>query len=161
MSWDQVRDLHRRGFAIGCHTASHPDLGAVPADLAEADLRAALDRLEQELGTRTTLFAYPYGRKDNINEANLERVKRCGFTCCLSSCGGIVEAGADPFRLERIGISPWFKSVYQLGFEAASLARLRGRGLDRAAANGPGGNGHLGSGGGDQQVVQPEGLLYR
>jgi hypothetical protein len=36
----------------------------------------------------------------------------------MSAHGGIVRAGADPYRLARIPISPWFTSPYHFGFEA-------------------------------------------
>jgi peptidoglycan/xylan/chitin deacetylase (PgdA/CDA1 family) len=154
MSWDEVRDLHARGFEIGAHTATHVDMGKVDPDVAVQEMSTSLDRLERELGTRPTLFAYPYGRPDNMTEANRAAVRGLGLECCLSCFGGTVGPGADPFRLERAPISPWFRSVYQFGFETASLGWLREREAAGVDAN------HVGRARRRQQeLIQPERLL--
>lgn len=39
MSWEQVNDLHARGFSIGGHTSTHVDLGRVRGDEAKLEKR--------------------------------------------------------------------------------------------------------------------------
>jgi len=71
-------DLGRRaatlvnGFDVGCHTASHVDLGVIEPMSSEADIAASLT-VRARARQPPTLFAYPYGRKENMSEANLER----------------------------------------------------------------------------------------
>jgi peptidoglycan/xylan/chitin deacetylase (PgdA/CDA1 family) len=117
MSWDQVRELRQMGFEIGCHTATHADLGRVPPQAAALELLESRARLERELGEKTDLFAYPYGGLANITEANRWVVRDSGFRSCLSCCGGLVRDGADPFELARVPISPWYRNPDQLAFE--------------------------------------------
>src|SRR6266508_6003751 len=58
MSWDQLRELHRRGFAIGAHTRTHADLGTVSGSDAEKEIVGAKEDLEQALGSPVRAFAY-------------------------------------------------------------------------------------------------------
>jgi peptidoglycan/xylan/chitin deacetylase (PgdA/CDA1 family) len=118
MSWDDVRSLATDGFELGSHTQNHVDLGVVAGEAAEQEIDGARDRLQQETGTTVTLFSYPYGRVNQLSDANREYVKRSGFSCCPSAFGGNVHKGDDPFSILRTPISPWHKSPYQFGLES-------------------------------------------
>ncbi len=61
-SIEQVAALHARGHEIGCHTFSHRDATAIPADDFIADIRRNLDYFAQAVpGAQVRNFAYPYG----------------------------------------------------------------------------------------------------
>lgn len=64
LDWDALARLAERGFRIGAHTRSHPDLTRLPADAAEEEIRGSADAIERRIGTRASTFAYPYGRVD-------------------------------------------------------------------------------------------------
>ena len=117
MSWDQVRSLRQAGHEIGSHTKTHPDLGAIPPDVARCEILGASERLDAELGEHSGLFAYPFGARKNMSAANQAVVNQLPLKCCLSAFGGTVKAGDDPLRLKRITISDWFISPYQFGYE--------------------------------------------
>lgn len=118
MTWEDVRALHADGFEIGAHTMNHVDLGVVTGNEALAEIRDSGAHLARELSAPIPYFTYPYGRPHQITEANREAVRQAGYRCCMSAHGGVVRSGADPYRLERIPISPWFTSPYHFGFEA-------------------------------------------
>jgi len=87
--------------------------------------------LERHLGEPVDLFAYPYGGRHHLAEANRALVRAAGFRCCCSCYGGITHADADPFSLQRVPVSPWYQSPHQFGFEllrmnprSARLSRL-------------------------------------
>ncbi len=117
MTWDQVRALHAAGHDIGSHTQTHPDLGVVSPEVARSEVAGGSARLDAELGKPSGLFAYPYGGKKNMSEANHRVIEQLGLRCCLSAYGGTVLAGDDPLRLKRMTITTWFVSPYQFGFE--------------------------------------------
>jgi peptidoglycan/xylan/chitin deacetylase (PgdA/CDA1 family) len=119
MTWDQLRDLHRRGFAIGAHTRTHVDLGTVSGRHAQQEIAGARQDLEQALGSTVRAFAYPFGGREHLTEANRARVKAAGFRCCCSGFGGTVTRGTDPFQLPRVPISTWYPYPYQFGFDVA------------------------------------------
>jgi peptidoglycan/xylan/chitin deacetylase (PgdA/CDA1 family) len=119
MTWDQVRALHNDGFEIGAHTRTHADLGRVVGEQAEWEICGSRQDLEAQLGTTVDLFAYPFGRAENLAESNRELVRKAGFRCCASCHGGTNARGGDRFRLRRVPISPWFISPGQFALEVA------------------------------------------
>jgi peptidoglycan/xylan/chitin deacetylase (PgdA/CDA1 family) len=119
MTWDHVRALHRRGFGIGAHTRTHADLGAVGEDQARAEILGARSELQRQLGAPVDLFAYPYGRRDNLTDAHRDLVRSAGFRCCCSCFGGVNTRGTDPFRLARVAVTPRYECPEHLGFEVA------------------------------------------
>jgi peptidoglycan/xylan/chitin deacetylase (PgdA/CDA1 family) len=120
MNWDEVRALHRSGFEVGAHTRSHIDLGKVSSAEARDEVLGARQELERQIGVRVDSFAYPYGGRKHVTEANRAVVKDAGYRCCCSAFGGINPAGTDPFRLKRVPVSPWHTSPHQFGFEVAT-----------------------------------------
>ena len=124
MTWDEVRSLRRRGFDIGAHTRTHADLGQIHGASALDEILGGRFELEQRLGQPVDLFAYPYGGRDNLADANRALVKAAGFRCCCSCYGGVTDAGADPFHLPRVPVSPWYGSPQQFGFELLQMSPL-------------------------------------
>jgi len=62
LDWEQVRELHASGMAIGAHTYSHPNLARLSAIEAEHELRRSRDIISDQLGAAVDLFAYPFGK---------------------------------------------------------------------------------------------------
>lgn len=119
MGWDEVCDLHARGFEIGAHTRTHPDLGRASQAHAYQEIAGARRVLEDRLGSPVRSFAYPYGGPEHLNEPNRAIVRTAGFKCCCSDFGGINPAGTDPFHLRRVPITRWYASPHQFGFDVA------------------------------------------
>ena len=117
MSWDQVRSLRDQGFEIGAHTDGHIDLATKDAEAIRAELARCRTKLEEALGVPPTLFAYPFGGRENISPPSLELVREAGFQCCLGAFGGVNPPIADPFHLNRINVAGWFATPHQLGLE--------------------------------------------
>lgn len=70
LSWDQIKDLDKRGHSIGSHTMTHPsDLKALFNDELHVEIQNSKDLIENVLGHNITSFCYPRGRFD-------ERVKQ-------------------------------------------------------------------------------------
>jgi peptidoglycan/xylan/chitin deacetylase (PgdA/CDA1 family) len=119
MTWDQARELRRRGFDIGAHTRTHANLGEIRGDVAREEITGGRDELERQFGEAVDLFAYPYGAKNQMTPENLELVRAAAFRCCCSCYGGLTTAGTDPLRLRRVPITPWYASPQQFGLELA------------------------------------------
>ena len=120
MTWDEIGALHSSGFEIGAHTQSHVDLGKVSLLEARDEVLGARLELERRLGARVESFAYPYGGRKNVTDANRQVVKSAGFRCCCSAFGGVNPAGTDPFFLRRVPVSSCHTSPHQFGFEVAT-----------------------------------------
>ena len=119
MTWDQVEQLSRDGFAIGAHTRTHADLATLSGEEAWQEIQGSRVDLEEKLGVPITLFAYPYGREHQMTEENRQLIRAAGFRCCCSCFGGINSRGVDPFLLRRVPVSSWHGSPYALGFDLA------------------------------------------
>jgi cellulose synthase/poly-beta-1,6-N-acetylglucosamine synthase-like glycosyltransferase/peptidoglycan/xylan/chitin deacetylase (PgdA/CDA1 family)/spore germination protein YaaH len=55
-----LRRIVNEGHEIGNHTFTHPNLGEIPASLAELELNATQRLIESETGRSTVLFRPPY-----------------------------------------------------------------------------------------------------
>ena len=117
MTWQQVRALVSQGFEIGCHTHTHINMAVTDPQGIRAELETSKRKILEELGVTAELFAYPFGGREHISESALELVREAGFSCCAACYGGVNSPGADPYRLNRIGIAQWFDTPHQLGFE--------------------------------------------
>ncbi len=69
LGWEQMREMQQHGISFQNHSRSHDHLirlaeGESDEDWEQrvaADIQFAQNRIEEELGARPTLFAYPYG----------------------------------------------------------------------------------------------------
>lgn len=120
MRWEQVESLLKDGFEIGAHTRTHVDLGIVSGDSARGEILGSRRDLEDRLNARIDLFAYPFGRADQITDENRTVVAAAGFRCCCSCYGGVNTGSTDPFVIRRVPISNWFASPMQFAFEFAT-----------------------------------------
>jgi peptidoglycan/xylan/chitin deacetylase (PgdA/CDA1 family) len=114
LTWRDLRSLAAAGFEIGSHTCSHVDMGVVPLDVAERELRASRERLERELNVPIRLFAFPYGHRRNMRPDTMAAARREYEVCC-SAYGGHNTTPLDPGNVRRVVIST---GVTFLGFRA-------------------------------------------
>ncbi|HUW83467.1 MAG TPA: polysaccharide deacetylase family protein [Phycisphaerae bacterium] len=106
LSWQQVRQMARWGFRFGIHTAGHVNVGRVPLDEAETEVRTAMADLRAQLGPAASdrWFAYPHGKRSDITEQVRERLADSGIECCLSAYGGTNRPKFDPLDVRRQGV---------------------------------------------------------
>ncbi len=124
MSWEEVRKLANDGFDVGAHTVTHADLGTLSEPEIRREVENSRDALTSELGGEpVSLFAYPYGGKENITESGRRIIQDAGFQCCLSCFGGTVTAASDPYSLNRVAISEWYTHPYQLTVDLLKSVR--------------------------------------
>jgi peptidoglycan/xylan/chitin deacetylase (PgdA/CDA1 family) len=83
LDWDMVRTMHRAGFTIGSHTATHALLTLEAPDRVRQELSGSRKRLEDELGAPVRHLAYPDGRFDGaVVDAVAEAGYRFAYTIC-------------------------------------------------------------------------------
>jgi peptidoglycan/xylan/chitin deacetylase (PgdA/CDA1 family) len=118
MSWDQVRALADQGFEIGCHTDTHIDMGTVDEKTIRMELEISKQKLREQLGRPTPLFAYPFGARSNITPHSRELVRQAGFSCCVGCYGGVnARTNSEPFELNRISVGQGLVTAEQFGFD--------------------------------------------
>ena len=102
MSLDQLKELLRCGMTIGSHSRTHPNLLEAPEAQAKEQIAGSKADLEQALGTRIDLFAYPYGAH---HRAQVNLVREAGYSAAFSAGGGAQNTKLGMYWLFRYGLS--------------------------------------------------------
>jgi peptidoglycan/xylan/chitin deacetylase (PgdA/CDA1 family) len=107
LSWDELRELGRRGVSVQSHGVRH----AVMSDLAAADQRRELVEsrrtLEDGLGSTVDLFAFPYGDEGGDPAATTSLLETAGYRAAFGYGGAAARlAHDDRFRLPRLAMGP-------------------------------------------------------
>jgi len=106
LTWNQLAEMRRNGFAVGSHTIRHSDLtlpregesGAEFAARVDSELVGSKQVLDRRLGQDTWLLAYPYGNYDPKVVASSQRA---GYKLAMSVKRGGNPFFANPFTLKR------------------------------------------------------------
>ncbi len=104
LSWDEVKELYRRGFAIGSHTASHPILTRLEARELEHELTASKATIERQLQTPCPWIAYPNGGPSDFSPDVVAATKRAGYRVGFTLTEQYNAPAPDALRISRISI---------------------------------------------------------
>ncbi len=118
MSWAELRQLARGGVDIGNHSHTHDHLvrrraGESVADWRRRvtrDIETAAARIETETGTRTTLFAYPYGE---YSQPLKEVVRALGLRGVAQQSGAVGYL-TDPLAVPRFPLARGYDDLGRL-----------------------------------------------
>ena len=102
----KIRDLDVTHVEIGAHGFSHCRLAELEAAHLERETKHAREVLEDALGRRVDLFAYPYGQRDDFDTRAEQAVERAGFVAACSTRFGRGSRAAERYRLRRVGVEP-------------------------------------------------------
>lgn len=106
MSSAQVRALHQAGMGIGAHTMHHPILARTEINEATDEIVTGRAALEDIIGERVGLFAYPNGRPDvDYRQQHVRLVRELGFDAAVSTAMGAMSAADDFYQVPRF--TPW------------------------------------------------------
>ena len=72
MTWDQMKDLQKRGFLIGAHTMDHYCINDDNIEELERQIGDCKEVIESKLGTKCDYFAFPYGRLEHANPISID-----------------------------------------------------------------------------------------
>lgn len=118
MSWQEVRDMHSQGMSFGAHTVTHPNLPNTSLDEAEQEIRESKETIETYLHAPVLDFSYPNGRgSSHLTDQIKEIVRHTGFHSAVTSVGGGIDLGQDPFALKRVGVYKKHGSIPLLAWE--------------------------------------------
>lgn len=121
MSWDEARDLTRRGFTIGAHGQTHAILTNETKERAFAEIEGSIAKVSTELGAACTTFAFPNG---NYTTKLAQHAVRCGAATVMTTEPTWVDHPCNFWRLPRIQL---FGEFSQARIELKiTLAALRG-----------------------------------
>jgi len=119
MTWDQVRELAAGGVIIGNHAASHPHMADATAEQNRRDVERASARLEEVLGWKPALFAYPYGE---AGLATTRLIAEMGFTVAFGQFSGAIGPNPEIFYLPRFALNETYGDIKRFRQVAGALA---------------------------------------
>jgi hypothetical protein len=122
MTSHEVKAMHQAGMQIGAHTMSHPILARLTDEQARQEIQGSKRLLEELLGERVGLFAYPNGKPgEDYTPQSVHVVRSLGFDAAVSTRWGASGMGDDVFQIRRF--TPWNQT--RLRFGVRMLANLR------------------------------------
>jgi len=101
LTGEQVKELHRQGFEIGCHSMTHSYLTDLSSERLMVEIAVAKERLEQLIGERVDHFSCPGGR---WSPAVARLAQEVGYRTVATSRIGINLPDTDPYRLSRVAV---------------------------------------------------------
>jgi len=104
LTWPEVKRLAEEGMTIGSHTVTHPVLSSLSGEEILEELASSKAALEQRLGRRVMLFAYPFGGLEHFDGISQSLVERAGYKAAFTTLPGINEAGVNRWALKRVGV---------------------------------------------------------
>jgi len=123
MTSSEVKAMRKAGMLIGAHTVSHPILARLTDDAARHEIGGSKRFLEELLGERIGLFAYPNGKPgEDYSPQTVEVARSLGFDAAVSTQWGCSGQGGDVFQIQRF--TPWDRSRVRFGVRM--LRNLRG-----------------------------------
>lgn len=114
MTSAEVKAMRQAGMQIGAHTVSHPILAKLTDEQASAEIGDSKRFLEQLLGERIRVFAYPNGKPgEDYSPQSVEVVRSLGFDAAVSTQWGASQMGDDLLQIKRF--TPWDKTRLRFG----------------------------------------------
>lgn len=97
----QLRDVARRGHAIGSHSRNHRELPPLGDDELDTEIQGSLDDLEAAGLPRPVALAYPYGEECARVRA---AARTAGLAVAFTVRPGTATPGSEAHRLPRIEV---------------------------------------------------------
>lgn len=133
MTSADVMALRTSGMQIGAHTVTHPILSGLPRELVQQEMAQSKAFLENLLGERVGLFAYPNGNPDkDLTAETVAIATTVGFDAAVTTAWG--SAGQMTHRMQIPRFTPWDRS--RLRFGARMVANLLSEKRSEPAAQG-------------------------
>lgn len=99
MTWEQARDLSRRGFTIGAHSVRHAVLTTEPETAALQDIEQSIADVTARIGVQCPTFAFPNG---NYTARLARHAVACGVRTVMTTEPVWVSGQFPSWRLPRL-----------------------------------------------------------
>ena len=96
---------------IGGHTCTHPILPSAPTDVAQREITAGREILQNKLHLPVNFFCYPKGRASDFDAAHIKLVQNADFDCAVSTVEDLYNRQGDFYRLPRKNVSGQFTTA--------------------------------------------------
>jgi peptidoglycan/xylan/chitin deacetylase (PgdA/CDA1 family) len=103
MTWDQIRGLAKRGYIVGSHTMTHPNMAHIGKGDVRRELAESKERMERCLGATIDHFSYPCPALfPSWTEETAEESRRIGYQTAVTTNHGLVRKDDNPLLMKRV-----------------------------------------------------------
>lgn len=118
MTWDEIREMAAAGVTIGAHSASHPHMAANNAARNADEIARSNKRLEEMLGMRPRIFAYPYGESSLAVQT---LVRESGYVAAFGQHSGVIGSVGNLYDLPRFAMNETYGELSRFKLAANAL----------------------------------------
>ena len=123
LSWEDIRSLRKKGYEFGNHSHSHAHfLNGSDAQTREqflADLDLSEKIFRQELGSKPSLYCYPYGE---YNHKMQQILQERGYQAAAAQKSGVIYSGSELFALPRFPMTSYYGEIKKFRSKAQMKA---------------------------------------
>lgn len=134
LSWDELKELQKKGFEIGNHSHSHAHFLNEEGDERERrfqeDLEESEAQFKENMGMEPEVYAYPYGEYSSELEEILEEE---GYDAGVAQNSGVIHSGSDRYSLPRFPMTSHYGKIEKFK-EKARMHPLR---VSKVSPKGP------------------------
>lgn len=103
LGWDDVRAMGASGLVdFGSHTVTHQIVSRLGPEDRAREIVQSCQRVEEEIGARCRLFAYPNGEPGDFDDESRSLLRATNTIGAVTTVPGLVARDADVWTLPRI-----------------------------------------------------------
>lgn len=99
--WEQIKELRNKGWEVGSHTVSHPNLKKISSRKLWFEIRYSKEVIENYLNSEVTTISYPFG---SYNGETIDVVRSSGYEAACTLGHNYPYNENFPFALFRRGV---------------------------------------------------------
>lgn len=105
LTWDELREIVRRGATVAAHTHTHPLLSRIPFEDACREIKLSQETINREIGQALPIFAYPDGQPDSFNDELVGFLRSEEFKLAFTTVEGSASlSGGSLLSFPRVGV---------------------------------------------------------
>lgn len=108
LSWNEIKMLHKEGWTIGCHSATHANFASLSNGEVQREIIDAKKKLEKSLGIPIQYFAYPKG---TYTDEIIKVVKKAGYKAAFSVYPSNVSKKMNIYTIPRVVIDSTYTDI--------------------------------------------------
>lgn len=107
LSWEEVKEIERRGHIVTCHSMNHKRLSdkLTQADL-EVEIKDSKELLELRLGHPINIFTWVGGEEWGYGRRAYDKMLEAGYSLVFCTNCAPITARQSPFFLQRYHVEP-------------------------------------------------------
>lgn len=115
LTWEEARKMSDAGMEIGSHGLSHRSLAMIPFSEAREEIKESKEIIGRIIEKPCDHFSFPFGGKQDYNQALINYVREAGYKTCLLNIHGYNRIKKDGFCFKRIIMEEKTNVAHMLG----------------------------------------------